>query len=300
MGIWSGITNRAKVLFDARYRHMYSQRLITDMPKREAAARKIASTLPSYTDSATGKETFKLLTKDGYAPLPELVSQKQVSEMRAYFDTKKTTNPYNLGAGSFSAPSGVPVGTHVAYFNHEDVVNAPHFLRIANDPSIISAISSEFGAKPTISYMAAWWSIAHGEAAQHAELFHRDVDDLHFIKLFLYLTDVDEESGPHVFVRGSHKVNALTEIRRLSEEEVAKVFGASNILLFKGPAGTAFLENTYGIHRGVPPTRRPRLLLQVLYSLTPYVGGPARPVAAYRESVDGISLDKYINRIYLK
>jgi len=30
-------------------------------------------------------------------------------------------------------------------------------------------------------------------------------------------------------------------------------FGRENMLSFSGPAGTAFLENTYGIHRGVPP-----------------------------------------------
>ena len=30
---------------------------------------------------------------------------------------------------------------------------------------------------------------------RHAENFHRDVDDLKFIKLFVYLTDVGDENG---------------------------------------------------------------------------------------------------------
>ncbi|MEY9255551.1 hypothetical protein ABH989_002967 [Bradyrhizobium ottawaense] len=300
MGIISGISNRAKALFDPRYRHMYAQRRVIGMPERNAAADRLAATLPNYQSRPEAADTFSRLDSDGYAMLPGLVSPQQVEEMRGYFETRLAFDGYRPEVGKFRAPDNAPRGTHVANFDHLDVVSAPHALAIANDPIVLSAVADSLGAKPTISYMTAWWSIAHGEAAKEAELYHRDVDDLRFIKLFVYLTDVDEGSGPHAFVRGTHKVDKLTEIRRLSEAEVAREFGADNMLSFTGSAGTAFIENTYGVHRGVPPTTRTRLLFQVLYSLAEYVGGPKRPVMDYQPEQNGVAIDSYINRVYLR
>jgi hypothetical protein len=299
VGLLSSLQTRAKVLFDHRYRHMYAQRRITDMPARFIAADRLAEKLPPKLDLKTGGVTSDRLEADGYAPLPDLISKEQIADIRAYLETKLTHDPYKPELGKFKSPDNAPSGVHVAHFDQADVVNAPHFLSIANNPVVLSSVSRALGAKPTISCMVGWWSIAHGEGAQHAELFHRDVDDLRFIKLFIYLSDVDEESGPHVFVQGTHKINKLTAIRRLSNDEVANEFGAENILRFTGPAGTAFLENTYGIHRGVPPSKRPRLVFQVLYSMEEYVGGPRRPLAKYVPEQNGVPLDPYVNRVYL-
>jgi hypothetical protein len=300
MGIISSIGNRAKVLFDPRYRHMYAQRRITSIPERNRAADHAASRMPRPVVIPEADDTFARLDADGYAMCTGLLSPQQVVEMRRYFETCLAFDGYRPELGKFRVPENAPKGTHVANFDHADVVGAPHALAVANNPVVLSAVGKVLGAKPTISYMTAWWSIAHGEAAKEAELFHRDVDDLRFIKLFIYLTDVDENSGPHAFVKGTHGINKLTDIRRLSEEEVAREFGAENMLSFTGPAGTAFIENTYGVHRGVPPKTRTRLLFQVLYSLNEFVGGPKRPVAPYIPEQDGVRLDEYINRVYLK
>lgn len=300
MRILSAISNRAKVLTDPRYRHMYVQRRIVGMPERNAAADRVASRLPKHSSLPEAADTFNALDREGYAMLPGLLTEHQVSDMRTYFENCMAFDAYHPEFGEFKAPENAPKGTHVANFDHLNVVRAPHALAIANNPVVLSAVADVLGAKPTISYMTAWWSIAHGEAAKEAELFHRDVDDYRFIKLFIYLTDVDEGSGPHAFVRGSHKVNKLTDIRRLGEAEVESTFGKENMLSFTGPAGTAFIENTYGVHRGVPPKTRTRLLFQVLYSLTEYVGGPKQPVAPYVEQQNGVVIDPYINRVYLR
>jgi hypothetical protein len=146
--------------------------------------------------------------------------------------------------------------------------------------------------------MSAWWSLPADGTAQQAENFHRDVDDWRFVKLFCYLTDVDETCGPHVFVRGSHKRNKLTDIRRFTDCETEATFGAENLVRFTGQAGTAFLENTYGIHRGTPPQEKPRLIFQILYSLRPVIYGPKTPLA--RVGANGVpnGLDPFINRVY--
>ena len=269
------------------------------MPANPGASRSGAdlSSAPSSDPAVLAKA--KALSTEGYVMLEEVLPPAGIAEMRAYFTASKCSDPYRKDVAAFSGPENAPKGTHVAFFDNDTTAKAPHAFRIANDPKMLAIAGGMLGAKPTISYMTSWWSVPAGDgSAQHAEKWHRDVDDLRFVKLFLYLTDVDDTAGPHAFVKGSHKVNQLTAIRRYTDEEVDSTFGPEKVVRFKGPAGTAFLENTYGFHRGTPPTKKPRLIFQVLYSLRPTIYGPKHPVARIGQSGIPPGLDSYVNRVY--
>lgn len=250
--------------------------------------------------SPEGQGAAAALTGDGFAMTPWLMTPDRVEEMRRHFAGQPSFNPYKPEHGTFQAPDQAPAGTHVAHFRPEVVVNAPHALAIANDPAVLEAVQAALGCKPTISYMAAWWSIAGDGQAQHAELFHRDYDDWRFIKLFVYLTDVDAGAGPHIYVRGSHREDRLMPIRRYSDAEVEGAFGRERFVQFEGPAGTSFLENTFGFHRGLPARQTPRLIFQVVYCQGPILYGPPRPIAEAGRVAQGLTLDPYVNRVYLR
>jgi hypothetical protein len=59
-------------------------------------------------------------------------------------------------------------------------------------------------------------------------------------------------------------------IRRYSDDEVARCFTPDQVAEICGPAGTGFAENTLCVHKGLTPTREPRLLLQLQYALFDY------------------------------
>ena len=291
-----------KVLTDKRYMQFYAQRRIRSVPSRERMADRLAGRLPAFrTDGVRETSAPAAILKDrGYLFLDDLISTDRLQAMRAFFSANACADPYRPGLGKFVAPGDAPPQTHVAFFSNETVIRAPHVLEIANDPRILSIVSGFLGAKPTISYMTAWWSMPTKDGkAEEAEQFHRDVDDIRFVKLFCYLTDVDEGSGPHMFVPGSQNIDRLTEIRRYQDKEIVNAFGENSLSVFTGKAGTTFLENTFGFHRGVPPSQKPRLLFQVLYSLRVSIYGPDRPVG--RIGVNGIpaGIDSFINRVYL-
>jgi hypothetical protein len=295
------ITDRLKVLTDSRYREFYLQRRETDLFERERRANAVAAQLPAGAAlplDFKAQQAAQNLKEDGYAMVSDLLPPEWVSEMTDYFSQNECSDPYQQNLGSFKVKNNPPKGVHVAQFNNEIVVRAPHAFEIANDSQVLSVVTQMLGAKPTISLISAWWSLPADGTAQQAENFHRDVDDWRFVKLFCYLTDVDETSGPHVFVKGSHKENKLTQIRRFTDAETEATFGADSLLRFTGPAGTAFLENTYGVHRGTPPTDNPRLIFQVLYSLRPVIYGPKIPLV--RAGANGVpkGLDPFINRVY--
>lgn len=275
-------------LIDPTWWRFHRQRRVDRLAKRQRAADRIARAQPRPGE----RRQSDALSADGYLMLPPL-GDATVAEMRAYFAQHETFDPYRRDRGLFRSPQDAPAGTHVANYPDEVVVKAPHVASITNDPEVLALVSEALGCKPTIAHMSAWWSIPAPTPAEHAELWRRDVDDYRFIKLFCYLTDVDENSGPHGFVRGSHLVDKLTTAgRRIPDEEVRSAFGCEKILSFDGKAGTMFLENTYGVHRGNPPRTTPRLLFQVLYAQRPIVYSPKKPVAK------GTGADPWINRLF--
>lgn len=296
MRLLNKVRNILRTATDRRYLYMYWQRRIADRAARARRARAIASRLPQADYGST--EEAGVFARDGYIPLPRLAADR-VSAMRKHFELFPVTDPYRPHLGSFDPGGQAPTGTHVAYFEQPAVLAAPHALDIANDPQVLAVLSNAFGCRPLISYMQAWWSFPAGETAQEAENFHRDYDDFKFAKLFLYLTDVDGQSGPHAFVRGSQRSDELRQRVRYQEADVASAFpDTSSHLVLTGPAGTRFLEDTSGLHRGIPPLAAPRLIFQVLYSLRPYYGGPRRPLRS-ADDLECRKLDPYSNGVYL-
>lgn len=287
-------------LTDPRFRQFNRQRRILDMATRRREAARFAAGLPRRADpgAGTGGEQ-SALDRDGYVFLDPLIDRPRIDDLMAYLAGQVCRDPYRPNLGTFKAPDQVPPETHVSHYGNEAILDAPHLLGIANHPKVLAIVEEVLGAKPTIGALRLWWSTpsASGEP-EHAELFHRDVDDLAFLKLFVFLTDVDDESGPHIFAAGSHQKDVLTRIARYSDEEVEAAVGADKILRLAGPAGTSFIENTYGLHRGLPPTKKPRLVFQPLYTLRPVIYGPKRPLRPRRAS-DPAGLDPYVNRVFL-
>lgn len=83
---------------------------------------------------------------------------------------------------------------------------------------------------------------------------------------FVYLTDVDDRTGPHIFVSGSPKTKGRLRGKPYSEEEVEAQFGMKNVQTILSLRGRTLVADTIGIHAGMPPQRAPRLLLQAQYS----------------------------------
>nr|WP_262377373.1 phytanoyl-CoA dioxygenase family protein [Pseudomonas veronii] len=234
---------------------------------------------------------------NGYVMLDNLVFLHEIEEMVEWFSTKLTMDRYNESAGYFE-PTQPPASCHTASFSTEDILRSPHALKWINNEKVLSIVEGALGAKATLSNVSVWWSHPGHDTPQAAESFHRDVDDLRFIKLFIYLTDVDEESGPHAFVPKSHRHMGYRKIRRYSDNEIKHEFGEDGIKYFTGSKGTAFLENTFGLHKGQLPSKKRRLLFQAQYSLHPIGMSDYTCVKLLDSKTE--KLDKYTNRLYVK
>jgi len=286
-------------LYPPRHAHFFAQRMVMNPSTRNKVSGLIASRLPqanSRNDDAQISSISRALEENGFAMMNDIVSKKQIGEIHTFLRDKKCVDRWRPEAGEFLIENASEQ-CHVAPYLDSVVNEAPHLLEIANHPLVLGVIEKIFGCKPTISQLGIWWSLTGHDAPEQAEFYHRDVDDWKFIKLFVYLTDVDEGSGPHKFIRTSQNQAKLLPIHRYTDKEVFEAFGIDKQMIFTGEAGTCFLENTFGFHKGQMPSTRNRLLFQAQYSLFPIGINDYSPLNAASR---GVSLDPYINRLYVR
>ena len=289
-----------QVARDPRWWSFYLQRRISNPIRRDAMARRLARLKPNHSpvDIERADAGLRDLSSSGLHELGQLMSAHQAQELVSYFEKQKVHDPYQPSVPEFLPLSeDRPSESHIAHHKPEDILKVPALLALANDPCILDVAGLFLGCKPTIGYMATWWSYATGFGPQQAERFHRDVDDWRFVKLFVYLTDVTMDSGPHKYVLHSSSQDVLTDIRRFEDDEVACAFGEENIRTMTSKAGEGFLEDTRGIHKGQPVQSGHRLVFQVVYTMTPL---PYAPKAPLMEMPTGVDYDSWVNRVYLK
>jgi hypothetical protein len=97
--------------------------------------------------------------------------------------------------------------------------------------------------------------------------FHYDTLDFRSLTLFVYLTDVDLSSGPHVVIEGTHVMKKFKDLCQivLTDRVAHQKFGdrAKTIL---GQKGTMLFEDTSSYHKA-SRCQNKRLLLSIDYVL---------------------------------
>lgn len=159
-------------------------------------------------------------------------------------------------------------------FSEADLRSDGVVKEIANDPIIKAIAAGYLKSEPINDLVAMWWSFPRiGEdLSKAAQLYHADLDRLRFIKFFFHLTDVTAESGPHRYLKGSHR-NTPPQLRkdgRHSDAAVFRHFSHSDEIVFEVPRGTILIEDTSGLHKGTPLISGNRLMFQLEFSSSWY------------------------------
>jgi hypothetical protein len=152
--------------------------------------------------------------------------------------------------------------------------------KLIEDPGILAIAAKFLGAPPVHMGSEISWSFpvegSYVEQRRAAQVFHYDLDDYRFIKFFFYLTDVDMSSGAHTYIRGTHKGKKFlhqlisTRCADIDDEKIIECYDAQNVVNVCGQAGFGFVENPLCFHRGTRPTEKPRLMLQLEYTINDY------------------------------
>jgi hypothetical protein len=142
------------------------------------------------------------------------------------------------------------------------------WLRLGTNPRLLDLANAYLGMWSKLEYVDVWYTApAGGDERKASQRWHRDFNDRHLLKAFLYLVDVDEDTGPFEYVPRSAPGGELDRLwpwRPLGEnyppeDEFAKSVNGRSVT-FTAPKGTIIFCNTSGFHRGGFARRKPRLL----------------------------------------
>lgn len=142
---------------------------------------------------------------------------------------------------------------------------------IARSPAVLEIVNSYLGENAVLSQSVCWITRPSSLPESHFEYgFHMDVADWKWLNLFIYLTDVDIDSGPHMCIDGTHTRRHFTSgiERRISDRRAVEVYGANSFITFVGPAGTALFEDTGNYHSARKVKFGYRHMLQLNFAST--------------------------------
>jgi len=123
------------------------------------------------------------------------------------------------------------------------------------DPFILSVVSHYLGMVPSLAeaYVRRNFPAPHRTMNHY---WHRDLNSMHLVKMFVFLSDCEVENGPHEYIRKTHyRHDILNGKRYFSDEEVNALYpeGSSDRAVSIVKAGTVVLEDTHGLHRARLP-----------------------------------------------
>ncbi|HEX7135293.1 MAG TPA: phytanoyl-CoA dioxygenase family protein [Iamia sp.] len=226
------------------------------------------------------------LDRDGCSVLPRRLDEGDCAELEQAARSAPTTA---IGGADDVPPGPVDLDRPRAPrydLDEEDVLAIPAAQRLVADPSLLAVARGYLRAEPVQDLVTMWWTTAveRFDADAAAQRFHFDMDRLRFLKVFVYLTDVTEETGPHVYAVGSHRPEAvppaLRRDGRHDDDAVARAFGA-DVRRICGPRGTVFLADTRGLHKGESVRTGHRLVLQTEYATSLFGAPTTRPRIAH-------------------
>jgi len=142
------------------------------------------------------------------------------------------------------------------------------WLRLGANPRLLDIANAYLEMWSKLEYVDVWYTPPAGsDERRSSQRWHRDFNDRHLLKAFLYLVDVDEEAGPFEYVPRSApggELEAHWPWRPLGdnyppEDELAERIG-DRAVTFTAPKGTLIFCNTSGFHRGGFASGKPRAL----------------------------------------
>lgn len=155
---------------------------------------------------------------------------------------------------------------------------------------ILAIVNRYLGMYSQVLTLKYWYSVASaGQKADGSQLWHRDYNDRHLLKTFLYVGDVDEGTGPFSFAKGTHHgvlrdtdpplSRDSTGARRVTDEDMECLVPGSDLVTAVGSAGSVVLADTSGFHKGGFATRRDRKMIVVTYKSSSCHDGMDHPIA---------------------
>jgi phytanoyl-CoA dioxygenase PhyH len=149
------------------------------------------------------------------------------------------------------------------------------YPRFALQRPLLQIANTYFGMYTRLRYYNVWHTFATQAEARESQLWHRDREDYYILKVFVYLSDVDDSAGPFTYAAGSHLKGKLRrepahslegDIKRSNDSQMAEVVPPERWIKAVGPKGTIVFADTRGYHKGGLARERDRIMYTCMFT----------------------------------
>jgi hypothetical protein len=149
------------------------------------------------------------------------------------------------------------------------------WLRYAAGDTLLDIVNAYRGVMTKLVDFDQWYTLPVGTDGDRvaSQQWHRDPEDQHVVKVFLYFSDVDDEAGPFEYIPESAAGSRYGHLwawgkespRYPPTEELEQAIPTSDRIAATGPTGTLVICDTSGFHRGGYARSKPRILSTQTY-----------------------------------
>lgn len=171
-------------------------------------------------------------------------------------------------------------------FNHELLGPSPEFdpdsvyARFALQHPILRIANEYFGMLTQLRYYNVWHTFVTRAQPRQSQLWHQDREDRQILKVFVYLSDIDQGGGPFTYAPGTHFKGRVRQqpayvledgVKRSDDGQMGQVVPPECWISGTGPRGTIVFADTRGFHKGGLARERDRIMY--LCKFTSQAGG---------------------------
>ncbi len=244
------------------FNHSINRRLALIRPPQTSIDNFFSPNQDIASSLSTTRILDQLLNKGGYASSLLNLDSYNLSDIKEFVDTRsfsKFKNQACARACLTHIPTlfELPLIKHLIYSDTFRVI-ADNYLQtqsVLNMVSLCKSVHVKRNAQ---------------QLSQDAMLFHFDSDHNRFLKIFIYLSDVNRYCGPHTYIpRTSLKYRVSLPDTIQSDNRHSNLSITRSGLVPEyicGPSGTVIFADTHNLHRGTPISHgHSRYILQLQY-----------------------------------
>jgi hypothetical protein len=263
------------IIFGLYYRYRYSLRRYQQV-NRHAARLLIEQGIMLTDRQAT---IVKELREEGIVifNINEVIPDVSVMDLATHAEDLLSNEPSRAKIKGRNNPDDAKWYVVRALAGGAQELEIPSWIsQIVLHPNLLAVVNGYLGFFSRLIYVDVWYNfrVSNYEPSIDSEYWHRDHEDRHVFKLFLYLHDINEGEGPYQYLRRTHPHGEQyglfphspplgtyppgTEVEAAIPPELHKVC--------TGKAGSMVLADTVGFHRGGRCTESSRTLLTATYA----------------------------------
>lgn len=252
----------------------YFVRTMVDIshPKIKLKRKKVMASL-----SGSKKIEDKLfsLRSEGMTYVSDVVTEERLKDLEL-FGKKQSERKEEIADKQINVSKKFWVRLSDEDYGSEKLSSQHPLVNFALQENILELAALYLGEAPFLNYVLLTESHFSDGPLEKSQLWHLDQDDTKMVKLFVYLSDVNQiGDGPFTYFdrKASCKIKNSFFKRHLRDEQVARHLDLRDKNQLMGPALTVFMADTskcYHMGSRIHPNHQ-RLMYTALFTTVPYM-----------------------------